>query len=160
VVRLVVVESPYAGEVIANVGYAKRCFRNCLDRGEAPYASHLLFTQEGILDDEKAEERKLGIQAGLAWAAKAHATALYVDRGITPGMAYGVLSAYRLARIIEVRSLDTLDRTAQTEASAILTVELKMSLRDARGTDEELAAIALRVARDVVERALSWPRAS
>lgn len=46
--RLVVVESPYAGDVERNVAYAKRCVLDCLKRGEAPYASHLFFTQSGV----------------------------------------------------------------------------------------------------------------
>lgn len=45
--RRVIVESPYAGEVEANVTYARACVRDCVLRGEAPIASHLLFTQPG-----------------------------------------------------------------------------------------------------------------
>jgi hypothetical protein len=36
-------------------------------RGESPIASHLLYTQPGILKDDVPEERPLGIEAGLAW---------------------------------------------------------------------------------------------
>lgn len=68
---LVVIESPYTGDVEGNVAYAKRCVMDCLKRGEAPYASHLFFTQPGILDDLKPEERMRGILAGLAWAVAA-----------------------------------------------------------------------------------------
>ena len=49
--RLVIVESPYAGDIETNVKYARRCVKDSLMRGEAPIASHLLYTQEGILDD-------------------------------------------------------------------------------------------------------------
>ena len=38
--RLVVVESPYAGDVEANLAYLRRAMRDCLLRGEAPFASH------------------------------------------------------------------------------------------------------------------------
>lgn len=38
---------------------------DALDRGEAPYASHLLYTQ--MLDDTIPAERELGIKAGFAW---------------------------------------------------------------------------------------------
>lgn len=65
--RLVVLESPYSGrdlaEVDRNIRYARACMADCIRRGEAPYASHLLFTQPGILRDEVPEERKLGIAA-------------------------------------------------------------------------------------------------
>jgi hypothetical protein len=40
--------------------------------GEAPIASHLLYTQPGVLRDEIPEERRHGIDAGLAWGAVAH----------------------------------------------------------------------------------------
>lgn len=41
--RLVVVESPYAGDVKRNEEYARRAMADCLARGEAPFASHLLW---------------------------------------------------------------------------------------------------------------------
>jgi hypothetical protein len=66
-VRRVIVESPFAGDIEANVIYARAAVRDCVLRGEAPIASHLLFTQPGILDDNVPEERALGIEAGLAW---------------------------------------------------------------------------------------------
>lgn len=63
--RLVVLESPYAGDVERNVRYARAAVRDCLDRGEAPIASHLLYTQPGVLDDLVPAERAMGIEAGL-----------------------------------------------------------------------------------------------
>ena len=39
--KLVILESPYAGDVEANVEYARACVRDSLSRGEAPIASHL-----------------------------------------------------------------------------------------------------------------------
>lgn len=84
--RLVIVESPYAGDVERNVKYAKACIRDCLARGESPIASHLLFTQPGILDDLKPEERALGIAAGVAWYRVADCVAFYVDHGWSNGM--------------------------------------------------------------------------
>ena len=65
--RRVIVESPYAGDIERNLAYARAGIRDCLKRGEAPIASHLLYTQPGILDDDDGEERQLGIEAGLAW---------------------------------------------------------------------------------------------
>lgn len=63
--RLVIIESPYAGNVELNTAYARACLRDSLARGEAPIASHLLYTQ--VLDDTKPEERAQAIAAGLAW---------------------------------------------------------------------------------------------
>lgn len=103
--RLVVLESPYAGDVEANVAYARSCVRDSLLRGEAPIASHLLYTQPGILRDDVPDERKHGIDAGLAWGAVATATVVYTDRGITPGMELGVERAKAAGREVEYRSL-------------------------------------------------------
>lgn len=101
--RLVIIESPYAGEVEANVAYARACMLDCLRRGEAPLASHLLYTQ--MLDDLLPDERMLGIDAGLAWALRAEATVVYVDRGLSQGMQYGIAHAERHGRPVEYRSL-------------------------------------------------------
>jgi hypothetical protein len=103
--RLVIVESPYAGDVDANVEYARQCVRDSLSRGEAPIASHLLYTQPGILDDLKADERQWGIDAGLAWRAVAQASVVYTDRGITKGMEYGIAAAKASGLHVEYRTI-------------------------------------------------------
>ena len=79
--RKVIIESPFAGDVEANIEYARRCVRDSVLRGEAPIASHLLLTQPGILNDDIPEERQLGIDAGLAWREVADASIVYTDRG-------------------------------------------------------------------------------
>lgn len=99
----VILESPYAGDVKKNVEYAKRCMRDCIDRGEYPFASHLLYTQ--ILDDTIPEERELGIKAGLEWGELAEKTVVYIDNGISKGMIKGMESAVEKGRIIEFRSI-------------------------------------------------------
>lgn len=83
---LVILESPYAGEVDANTEYARQALRDSLGRGEYPIASHLLYTQPGVLDDLKPDERELGIRAGLAWRVVAEKVVFYVDRGWSNGM--------------------------------------------------------------------------
>lgn len=84
--RLVILESPYAGDVERNVAYARACMADSLSRGEAPLASHLLYTQPGVLDDGKPDERALGIAAGLAWRRGADLAAFYTDLGWSRGM--------------------------------------------------------------------------
>ncbi|MFA5123017.1 hypothetical protein [Zavarzinia sp.] len=103
----VIVESPYAAPtpegVEANVAYARKAMLDSLGRGEAPYASHLLFPQ--VLDDADADQRKRGIEAGLLWGEAAAITAVYVDRGISTGMLLGVQAA-AWRRTIEVRWIE------------------------------------------------------
>jgi hypothetical protein len=103
--RRVLVESPYAGAVERNVSYARACLRDCLNRGEAPLASHLLYTQPGVLDDLVLEQRTLGIEAGLAWGLVADATVVYTDLGFSSGMNLGVAAADRVNRSVEFRTL-------------------------------------------------------
>lgn len=104
--RLVVVESPYAGDVEGNVAYARRAMADCLKRGEAPLASHLLYTQPGILDDNKPAERELGINAGLAWARHAERAVFYLDRGWSNGMLAARAYFAEIGTLIEYRYLD------------------------------------------------------
>ena len=103
--RRVIVESPFAGDVDLNVRYARAALRDCLMRGEAPFASHLSYTQPGVLDDDIPEERALGIEAGLEWGFKAEATVVYTDLGISAGMRQGIDRARDEGRPIEMRSL-------------------------------------------------------
>ena len=110
--RLVIVETPYAGDVERNVEYARRCLHDCLIRGEAPFASHLLYTQPNVLRDELPEERQLGIEAGLAWGEEAEATVVYTDRGISRGMQFGIERATKAGRLVEFRQLFENDEPA------------------------------------------------
>ena len=103
--KLVILESPYAGDIDANTEYARACVRDCLFRGEAPIASHLLYTQPGILRDEIRDERQWGIDAGLAWRRVADLSAVYIDRGISEGMKYGIAAAQEANIEIEYRRL-------------------------------------------------------
>jgi hypothetical protein len=102
---IVIIESPFAGDVERNVAYAQAAMRDCLLRGEAPYASHLLYTQPGVLDDSLAWERDLGIQAGFSFRALAQKTVVYRDLGMSRGMELGVEHARRAGHTIEYRSL-------------------------------------------------------
>lgn len=103
--RLAIIESPYAGDIEANTEYARRCVRDSLDRGEAPIASHLLYTQPGILNDDIPTERQWGIDAGLAWRVVADVSVVYTDNGITRGMEYGIAAAEAAGIPVEYRTL-------------------------------------------------------
>lgn len=104
--RLVIIESPYAGDVDRNLRYVRACMADCLARGESPYASHALYTQPGVLDDTVPEERALGIAAGFAWRAVADATIVYTDLGWSTGMRAGVADAVAACRPVECRTIE------------------------------------------------------
>jgi hypothetical protein len=113
--ELVVVESPYGSrpdgdraspaELEANVAYARAALGDCLKRGEAPFASHLLYTQPGVLDDSVREQRAIGMEAGFFWGAVADRVVVYTDRGITPGMDLGIRKAELRGQPVEYRTL-------------------------------------------------------
>lgn len=109
--KLVILESPYSADTPAgvelNVDYARRCIRDCLARGESPIASHLLFTQPNVLDDTVPDERRRGIEAGLAWIERADYSVYYTDRGWSSGM-LSALHTYSVQKGFDfrIRALD------------------------------------------------------
>lgn len=108
--RFVDVETPYTAKTIEgvrrNIRYARACVRDCLLRGEVPYASHLFFTQTGILDDNVQGERERGIVAGKDIIRKLSAvTVVYTDLGTSGGMQIGIDLARQDGRPIEHRTL-------------------------------------------------------
>lgn len=105
---MVVLESPYAGDIEANLAYARKCVADCLKRDEAPLASHLLYTQPGILDDTNPEERKLGMKAGHVWIYWSECLVVYTDRGISKGMEAGIEYAKGAGIPVEYRSLESI----------------------------------------------------
>lgn len=117
----VVIESPYAGsgsnirkyeaEVERNLRFLRACMHDCFLRDEAPFASHGLYTQPGVLDDEDPSERTLGIAAGFVWRDSADKTVVYINLGVSRGMQYGIDDANKKGRPIEYRELpDDWDR--------------------------------------------------
>lgn len=91
--RRVILESPYSGDVPRNEAYGRAAMADCLARGEAPFPSHLLYTQPGVLDDKDAAQRALGTTAGRAWYTAADYVVVYTDWGISPGMEEGIAFA-------------------------------------------------------------------
>ena len=103
--KKVILESPYAGDVEENLKYARECVKHSLSMGESPIASHLLYTQPGILDDEIPSERRLGIEAGLVWKSVADKHVFYCDLGISKGMAYALEQAKKNNIPVELRAI-------------------------------------------------------
>lgn len=104
--KRVIIESPFAGDRDRNLRYLRAALRDCLLRGEAPFASHALYTQAGVLDDDKPAERDHGIAAGFAWRHVAQATVVYVDLGTSRGMQLGIDAAQAMGHPIEIRRLE------------------------------------------------------
>ena len=111
--RRVIIESPFSSGtpvsipdvVTRNVRYLRACMRACLLREEAPYASHGLYTQEGVLDDTTPSERTLGMEAGFAWLTGDVLSVPHTDLGISRGMQAGIDLAVARGIRVEVRRL-------------------------------------------------------
>lgn len=120
----VVIESPLSGDFVRNVRYARLCMLDSLRRGEAPFASHLLYTQ--MLDDVVPDQRRLGMNAGFVWGEVGELRAFYCDLGISSGMEEGEREAQKVGqRTIRrflpedlMRLLDTDEDIGATEACA------------------------------------------
>lgn len=138
--KLVILESPFAGDILRNVLYARACVRDALLKGYAPIASHLLYTQPGILDDAVPEERTHGIEAGLAWRKVAEGSLVYVDRGVSSGMAYGIAAMRAEGKfVIECRLPDEAlaqleEEATQLEAMHVSACALKPLVSTAHGS--------------------------
>ena len=104
--EFVIVESPFAGDMEANTEYARRACAYSLARCEAPFASHLIYTQHGITDDTDPVQRAIGMAASMAVASRGDRTAVYYDRGLSSGIIMGIENAFEHNRPIELRSLD------------------------------------------------------
>lgn len=103
------IESPFAGktkeEEALNRHYLEQCIKDSLERGEAPFASHKMYTD--CLDDSIPEQRRLGIEAGFAYLQRADLVAVYTDRGISPGMKAAIEKASELRLTVTFREILT-----------------------------------------------------
>ena len=113
--RRVILETPYKGNnyenTEENLRFARACGHDCFLNGEAFFASHLLYTQEGVLDDKVPEERTLGIEGGFCWKDVADSTVVYINRGISKGMQMGVKRSIKIGHQVEYRSLACYPKT-------------------------------------------------
>lgn len=112
--KITIIESPYAGDLVLNVQYARRALRDAIDRGETPFAGHLLYTQ--ALNDQVPEERTAGmylaeqlitiLAAGIHAGTGTHIVcAVYDDLGISPGMKRGIEHAANVGAKVEFRKI-------------------------------------------------------
>lgn len=82
--KRVIILSPYKGDIEANIQYAWECVIDSLRRHEAPFASHLFYTE--VMNDTDPAQRSLGFQCEEAWLRGSELVAVYTDRGLSPGM--------------------------------------------------------------------------
>lgn len=145
---LAVIESPYSADSFVafarNVRYARAAVLDAIRLGYAPLASHLLYTQEGILSEATPEERARGIACGhvpYRYSAKLFdmqpndgyarvACLVYPDLGITEGMKAGIKEAKTYGCHVYHRTLshrpDLFLMPTEEQAFAIVTAGLSL----------------------------------
>ncbi len=118
--RRVIIESPYAGKgpaaIDLNVLYVRAALNHCLHNGDAPFASHGIYTLPGVLDDQNPEERILGMRAGFSYIEVTEATLVYEDLGVSSGMIQGMENALKLGHSIERRRIPGWERARPCHA--------------------------------------------
>lgn len=103
----VAIETPYAGgdaaTVAENLAYARAALADSLRRGEAPFASHLLYPQPGVLSE--VTERAHGLIAGLAHTCYCDTVAVYTDLGVSAGMQASIDAALARGQAVVYRTV-------------------------------------------------------
>jgi hypothetical protein len=100
--KMIFICSPYRGNVVKNIGRAKRYARFVARVGHCPVAPHLFFPQ--FLCDDKPEERIEGINLGVEMMQKCEQLWIFGST-ISQGMAYELEKAKEMS--IPVRMFDT-----------------------------------------------------
>ena len=122
--KIAIIESPYAGDIPANMTYLRECLKDALSRGEHPYASHAYLP--AVLNDADTAERKRGLEAGhaisrqLLVAGYCARLVFCVDRGMSPGM---MQSFETLGRVCTFRQILFRSVIQQSEVSVAEVVE-------------------------------------
>lgn len=102
--NLVVIETPYAGDVKLNNEYTKLCLRDSMiNHSENPQALHLIYTK--VIDDTIPEQRNIGITKSFDVHKAASKKIYYLDRGFSRGMEDGLVHAINEGVDIEFRVL-------------------------------------------------------
>ncbi len=127
--KRVIIESPFRGENAyqqeRNQRYALICLKDSLARNEAPFMSHLIYTQ--VLNERVQEERDFGIDVGLFWGECADLTAVYFDNGISEGMKKGIDHAIKMGRPVEYRKVADSCEIEKFESARLNSILQKVS---------------------------------
>lgn len=102
--KRVVIISPLRGDYARNHRYALLCAKDCIQRGESPFASHLFYPL--FLDDQLPDDRFAGMNAGRDWMEAAQVIAVYTDLGISEGMKGDIEFAQKRKMIPQYRTLN------------------------------------------------------
>ena len=81
---IVLIESPYSGDIQRNSEYARRAMLHVIEQGHTPIVPHLLYPQ--VLDDSDPMQREMALEMCRELRDSADEAWFFVDYGISPGM--------------------------------------------------------------------------
>lgn len=113
--KLIYIASPYAGDVEANMAFAKAACRYAMEQGCTPIAVHLLYPQ--LLNDAVPTEREAGIRMGLRVLEACDELWLCGER-LSTGMQVELDAAKRME--IPVRRISSILITAQEPIESVM----------------------------------------
>lgn len=113
--KLIYITSPYAGDVEANMAFAKAACRYAMEQGCTPIAVHLLYPQ--LLNDAVPTEREAGIRMGLRVLEACDELWLCGER-LSTGMQVELDAAKRME--IPVRRISSILITAQEPIESVM----------------------------------------
>ena len=103
----VMIESPFAAKTLTEKQrkrkYAWEAVVDSEARGEAPFASHIFYTE--ILNDNEPTERQRGFDCHESWMAVCDYVVVYDDFGISQGMRWGIEMAFKLEKPVFCRKI-------------------------------------------------------
>jgi hypothetical protein len=103
----VVLETPWAGLGAGDKAksYVRNCIRDCIARGEIPWASHVMFAWTDALYETDEEQRAEGIELNKQMLLRADKVVAYTDHGISKGMQIAITFAKIHGKNVEKRFL-------------------------------------------------------
>lgn len=81
---VILVESPYAGDIQRNSEYARRAMLHVIEQGHTPIVPHLLYPQ--VLDDSDPLQRERALEMCAELREQAEEVWFFIDYGMSSGM--------------------------------------------------------------------------
>ncbi len=119
--KVVILESPYSGNIQRNIAYAQRCMADSRENhGEIPIVPHLLWTQHHLHPTHFVSDysekytlkncgRDVSIKQIEIFRQKADKIVFYVDYGFSKGMEYGLFHCKRNKIPYEKRKIGNIE---------------------------------------------------
>lgn len=111
--KLIVVCSPYSGNILQNTKKAKEYCKYIYRQGHIPFVPHLFFPT--FLNEDVPEEREAGIQLGIEILKRANELWIFGDK-VTAGMRKEIEAAREYGKPIKYL-YEEVNKNGQTEIS-------------------------------------------